>query len=147
MSSNRTLTLGVAATRATSARPLAKPMAAHLSAQLAWARLVREGLRFLVIAEPVSGRLLGVVDRESLRPRRCCCARPSGECSVVNHRVEDAGFCFADEDLDAVLQSEAERLQEYPYPRSRSVPLIVVDRSLRPVGYLGESVGRAATAA
>jgi hypothetical protein len=119
-------------------RPLRQPILAHVSAQLAWARLANEGLNFLVIVEGGGGRMVGVVTRDSLRPAACC-ARHGSACSVVNHRAGDAAFCFVDEDLGGIREAEASHSQEYPYPPKRSVPLVVVDRRLRPVGFIGPS--------
>lgn len=117
-------------------RPLRKPIPAHSSAQLAWARLANEGLDFLVIVEGGGGRMVGVVTRESLRPGACC-ATHGAACSVVNHRAADAAFCFVDEGLAGIREAEASFTREYPFPPRRSVPLVVVDRRLRPVGYIG----------
>jgi len=119
--------------------PLRMPLPAHVSAQVAWARLVNERLSFLVVVEGGGGRMLGVVTRESLMPGPCC-VKHGAACSVVNHRAPEGAFCFADEDLAAIREAEESLALEYPYPQRRSVPLIVVDRRLRPVGYLGSSV-------
>jgi hypothetical protein len=118
-------------------QPIRKPVLAHVSAEVAWARLANEGLQFLVVVEGGGGRMVGVVTRESLRPAACC-ARHGASCSVVNHRVPDAAFCFAGEDLEAVREMEEELSKHYPFPVRRSVPLIAVDGRLRPVGYVGE---------
>ena len=120
---------------ASAMRPIRRPLLAHVSAEVAWSRLLREGLVFLVVVEGGGGRMVGVVSRQSLKPGPCC-ARHGSACSVVNHRAADGAYCFADEPVGELAAAEAALHQEYPYRPPRSVPLIVVERGLRPVGYL-----------
>jgi hypothetical protein len=117
------------------ARPLRPPLWAHLSVEAARVRLAREGLSFLLVVVGPSGRVAGVVTPESVRPGPCC-VRRAGSCSVVHHLDPDAAYCFAEEPLAEVLLTEAEIAGERRPPRDRSAPLLVVDRELRPLGYL-----------
>jgi hypothetical protein len=124
-------------------RPLRGPLLAHVSAEIAWARMIRDGLQFLVLVEAGAGRMVGVVTRQSLKSGPCC-ARHGSSCSVVNHRAADGAFCFADEDLHGVLEAESALSKEYPFPPQRSAPLIVVDRALRPLGYIPSAAAQLA---
>ena len=119
----------------TAMRPLRGTLLAHASAEVAWARLLRENLHFLVVVEGGAGRMVGVVTRQSLKPAPCC-GRHGSACSVVNHRAADGAYCFAHEGLRGLREAEGALAREYPFPPRRSVPLIVVDRALRPLGFL-----------
>lgn len=114
-------------------QPLRGTIPVFASTESARRRIEREGLRFLVVVAPGTGKLVGAVDRETLTPRACC-RRKGRPCAVVRHLSTDLAFCFGEELADDVLQDEAELADEGRVPRVRSIPWIVVDTRMMPLG-------------
>lgn len=116
-------------------RPLRGALPVFASPRTALGRLDRDEVSFLVVVAPRTGALLGAVDRDSLAPRECCAGGLS-RCSVVRHLSPDAAFCFGEEEVEEVLVAEAELAAEGKVSAERSIPLLVVDQRLKPLGFL-----------
>jgi hypothetical protein len=114
-------------------KPLGATVPAFTPAHAARRRLEREALRFLVVLAPGTGRLVGAVDRESLAPAPCC-ERREGRCTVAQHLARGVAFCFAHEGAAGVAEAEAELAAAGKAPSPRAIPLVVVDRQLKPLG-------------
>jgi hypothetical protein len=121
------------ATAAEVLQPLRGTIPVFASTESARRRIEREGLRFRVVVAPGTGKLVGAVDRETLTPRACC--RCEGRpCAVVRHLCADLAFCFGEEAADEVVRDEAELAEEGRVPAVRSIPWIVVDTRMVPLG-------------
>lgn len=114
-------------------RRLPAVIPAFASAASARRRLRDEALGFLLVVAPGTGRLLGAVDGEALDPRPCC-ERLGRACTVVQHLAPDVHFCFPDESVGEVAETEAELADLGKIPRLRRIPLLVVDEALKPLG-------------
>ena len=114
-------------------QPLPRALPAFASAASARRRLREEALGFLLVVAPGTGRLLGAVDHDALG-RRACCSRRGGACTVAQHLAPHVHFCFPDEDVAEVAETEAELASHGKVPASRRIPLLVVDGELKPLG-------------
>jgi hypothetical protein len=128
------------ATAAEVLQPLRGTIPVFASTESARRRIEREGHSFLVVVAPGTGRLVGAVDRATLAQRACC--RLAGQaCTVARHLATDLAFCFAEEVAADVLQDEAELADQGRVPRGRSIPWVVVDRQLMPLGIFTPPLG------
>jgi hypothetical protein len=115
-------------------RPLRRTVQAFGPASHASSLMDRDGLEFLAVVAPGTGKLVGVVDREVLG--RVCphAGHEAGDCPLMNHVSFSAEFCLEDEALDEWADDHVDREElhlEYP-----TGPIIVVDEAKRPLGYL-----------
>ena len=116
------------------AHALHPPVPVNLTPAEARRLMLRSGLRFLTVVAGDPSRLVGVVTQASLQ-RADCCENAAGGCWLAAHLARGGGFCFATEDMATLRRGDAEEARESPEWK-RSLPLIVVDRELKPVGFL-----------
>lgn len=87
-----------------------------------------DGIDWLPVVSPGTGKLLGVVDRTELQDR-CLGFHEPDRCVVRSHLRSGVPYCFETEPLDEDLLE-----------RSTVEPVVVVDEHLRPIGFLREGV-------